>query len=134
MIKVLENEFYYLDNFQRVLDWIAQRYADLLNDEERSFVAAFPGLPQPARALFVRMVMRKGTLFRASKLNYAEIGCPLAAADALLPTGWIEADPVLTLDELFDLLLKPEIAAAFSLPASLKNARKAEQLELLREE
>ena len=27
MIKVLENEFYYLDNFQRVLDWIAERYA-----------------------------------------------------------------------------------------------------------
>jgi hypothetical protein len=134
MIKVLENEFYYLDNFQRVLDWIAQRYADLLNDEERSFVAVFPGLPQPARALFVRMVMRKGTLFRASKLNYAEIGCPLAAAGALLPTGWIEADPVLTLDELFELLLKPEIAAAFSLNAPLRNARKAEQLELLREE
>jgi hypothetical protein len=134
MIRVLENEFYYLDNFQRVLDWIAQRYADLLNDEERAFVAAFPGLPQPARALFVRMVMRKGTLFRASKLNYAEIGCPRAAAAALLPSGWIEADPVLTLDELFDLLLKPEIAAAFALSAPLKNARKAEQLEQLRAE
>lgn len=134
MIKVLENEFYYLDNFQRVLDWIAQRYADLLSDEERAFVAAFPGLPQAARALFVRMVMRKGTLFRASKLNYAEIGCPLGAAAALLPTGWIEADPVLSLDELFDLLLKPEITAAFQLSGALKNARKTEQLELLREE
>lgn len=134
MIKVLENEFYYLDNFQRVLEWIAQRYADLLNDEERAFVAAFPGLPQAARALFVRMVMRKGTLFRASKLNYAEIGCPLDAAAALLPTGWIEADPVLSLDELFDLLLKPEITATFQLSGALKNARKTEQLELLREE
>jgi hypothetical protein len=91
-------------------------------------------LPQPARALFVRMVMRKGTLFRASKLNYPEIGCPRAAAAALLPSGWIEADPVLTLDELFELLLKPEIAAAFTLPAPLKHARKAEQLESLREE
>ena len=132
MIKVLENEFYYLDNFQRVLDWIAERYADLLNDEERAFVASFPSLPQSARALFVRMVMRKGTLFRAGKLNYAEIGCPIEAAGALLPTGWIEADPALTLDELFDLLLKPEITAAFCLGAPLKNARKAEQLESLR--
>jgi hypothetical protein len=132
MIRILENEFYYLDNFQRVLDWIAQRYADLLNDEERAFVASFPSLPQPARALFVRMVMRKGTLFRASKLNYAEIGCPIEAAGALLPTGWIETDPTLTLDELFDLLLKPEIAAAFCLGAPLKHARKAEQLESLR--
>jgi hypothetical protein len=132
MIKVLENEFYYLDNFQRVLDWIAERYADLLIDDEHAFIAAFPRLPQPARALFVRMVMRKGTLFRASKLNYAEIGCPVEAARALLPNGWIESDPVLTLDELFDLLAKPELAAAFGLTGARKSARKADQLEALR--
>ena len=28
----LENQFYYLDNFQRVLDWIGDRYDDLLTD------------------------------------------------------------------------------------------------------
>jgi len=132
MIRVLENEFYYLDNFQRVLDWIAERYPDLLIGEEHAFIAAFPQLPQPARALFVRMVMRKGTLFRASKLNYAEIGCPRAAAEALLPSGWIESDPVLTLDELFDLLSKPELAEAFRLTGAQKSARKADQLEALR--
>jgi len=132
MIRVLENEFYYLDNFQRVLDWIAERYADLLIDDEHAFIAAFPQLPQPARALFVRMVMRKGTLFRASKLNYAEIGCPVAAAQALLPSGWIESDPALTLDELFDVSSKPELVAAFGLTGAVRNARKADQLELLR--
>jgi hypothetical protein len=132
MIRVLENEFYYLDNFQRVLDWIAERYADLLIEEEHAFIATFPALPQPARALFVRMVMRKGTLFRASKLNYPEIGCPRAAAHALLPSGWIESDPVLTLDDLFALLSKPELAEAFGLAGALKSARKAEQLESLR--
>jgi hypothetical protein len=132
MIKVLENEFYYLDNFQRVLDWIAQRYDDLLIDEERAFVATFAALPRPARALFVRMVMRKGKLFRASKLNYAEIGCPVAAARALLPSGWIEADPVITLDELFELASKPEIAQVFRLSVHQKSAKKAEQLASLR--
>jgi hypothetical protein len=132
MIKVLENEFYYLDNFQRVLDWIGARYDDLLADDERVFLAAFPALPRPARALFVRMVMRKGELFRASKLNYAEIGCPVEAARHLLPTGWVEADPVLSLDELFDLLSKPEIAGVFRLHR--KGARKGEQLEALRTE
>ncbi|MFK3741297.1 VRR-NUC domain-containing protein [Massilia sp. TN1-12] len=132
MIRVLENEFYYLDNFQRVLDWIAERYADLLVDEEHAFIAAFPTLPQAARALFVRLVMRKGTLFRASKLNYAEIGCPVEAAHALLPTGWIECDPTVDIDELFDLLVKPELAAAFALDGAIKNARKADQLEALR--
>jgi len=132
MNRVLENAFYYLDNFQSVLDWIVKRYHDLLTDEEQAFIAAFPALPKPARALFVRMVMRKGDLFRASKMNYAEIGCPVAAAGHLLPTGWIERDPVLSLDELFDLLAKPEIATAFSTHLHQKSARKADQLDALR--
>ncbi|CAN7454227.1 VRR-NUC domain-containing protein [Massilia sp. LjRoot122] len=132
MIRVLENEFYYLDNFQRVLDWIGERYRDLLDTDELAFLAAFPGLPQNARALFVRMVMRKGNLFRASKLVYAEIGCPVEAAHLLLDTGWIETDPLLSLDELFELLSKPEIADAFQSRLQQKNARKAEQLEALR--
>src|SRR4051812_42274869 len=132
MIRVLENEFYYLDNFQRVLDWIAQRYDDLLTDQERAFIAGFACLPRPARALFVRMVMRKGDLFRSSKLNYAEIGCPVDAARHLLPTGWVEADPVLSLDELFDLLAKPEIAVLFRLHLRQKAVKKADQLEALR--
>ncbi|WP_313031432.1 VRR-NUC domain-containing protein [Massilia alkalitolerans] len=134
MIRVLENEFYYLDNFQRVLDWIGERYRDLLVDDELAFLAAFPTLPQPARALFVRMVMRKGNLFRASKLVYAEIGCPVEAARELLATGWVEADPVISLDELFDLLSKPEIASAFGPQLPHKNARKGEQLDALREQ
>ncbi|MFC5458972.1 VRR-NUC domain-containing protein [Massilia niabensis] len=132
MNRVLENEFYYLDNFQAVLDWIGQRYHDLLTDDEQAFIRAFSALPQPARALFVRMVMRKGDLFRASKLSYAEIGCPVEAAQQLLPTGWIELDPVLSIDELFDLLSKPEIASAFASTLQQKSARKAEQLEALR--
>ncbi|MDB5933190.1 MAG: nuclease [Massilia sp.] len=131
MIKVLDNQFYYLDNFQRVLDWIGERYSDLLTDDEKAFLGTFPSLPQPSRALFVRMVMRKGTLFRASKLNYAEIGCAVEAARHL-PASWIEPDPVLSLDSLFDILSKPEIGSIFQLSLHEKGARKAEQLAALR--
>jgi hypothetical protein len=134
MRKVLENEFYYLDNFHQVLDWIGGRYSDLLSDEERAFIATFAALPQASRALLVRMVMRKGTVFRASKLNYAEIGCAVEAARHLLPTGWVQADPVLSLEALFELLLKAEIGAIFSLPAHDRQARKGEQLAALRAE
>ena len=84
MLRVLENPLYYLDNFQDVLNWISARYADLLSLEETQFIAAFGALPQPSRALFVRLVMRKGCLFRASKLNYPEIGDTRAAALPLL--------------------------------------------------
>jgi hypothetical protein len=131
MIKVLENPFYYLDNFHQVLSWIGERYDDLLTAEERAFILGFPALPQTARALFVRMVMRKGELFRASKLAYAEIGNSMAAAAPLAEQGWIEADPVLTLEQLFDLLQKPEIGRLFQLSPQEKTLRKAEQLEAL---
>ena len=131
MNKVFDNQFYYLDNFQRVLDWIGERYNDLLTDDELSFLATFAALPQPSRALFVRMVMRKGSLFRASKLNYAEIGCPVEAARHL-PAGWVESDPMLSLDVLFDLLSKPELGALFDLPAHQLSGRKADQLDALR--
>ncbi len=132
MRKVLENQFYYLDNFHRVLEWIGERYPDLLTDDERAFIGTFFRLPQPSRALFVRMVMRKGSLFRASKLSYAEIGCTLDAARHLLPTGWVSLDPVLTLDELFEVLLKPEICTLFRLPPHEKGVRKSALLAALR--
>lgn len=126
----LENPFYYLENFQQVLDWVGARHGDLLNEAERAFLDRFPQLPRASRALLVRMVMRKGTLFRAGKLRYGEIGCPREAAAPLLAEGWVEASPLLDLDELFGLLTKGEIAQAFGLPAKL---RKDELLAALRE-
>ncbi|SDG40059.1 MULTISPECIES: VRR-NUC domain-containing protein [unclassified Duganella] len=134
MIKVLENPFYYLENFHQVLAWIGERYDDLLNADERHFLTTFPALPQSSRALFVRMVMRKGTVFRASKLVYAEIGSTHEAARPLAELGLIEEDPQLCLEELFDLLQKPEIVKVFQLGAHVKHLRKADQLEALREE
>ncbi|WP_292931546.1 VRR-NUC domain-containing protein [Noviherbaspirillum sp.] len=133
MIKTLDDPFYYLQNFHQVIAWISERYSDLLTDEERSFVDIFPGLPQASRALLVRMVMRKGNLFRASKLRYEEIGCTRTAAMPLAELGWIDDRPLLTLDEVFHLLNKVEIATAFGAALPGLQARKAEQLEALRE-
>jgi len=131
MLKVLDNPLYYLENFERVLDWIGSRYADLLTPAEAEFIARFAPLPQASRALLVRMVMRKGCRFRASKLVYAEIGDPRAAAAPLLALGWIESDPLLSLEQLFDLLHKSEVGALFRLSLHGKGARKAEQLAAL---
>ncbi|GLS03906.1 hypothetical protein GCM10007860_10510 [Chitiniphilus shinanonensis] len=127
----LPDPFYYLANFETVLRWIAQRYDDLLSTEERAFLAAFPGLPRPARALLVRMAMRKGELFRASRLRYDEIGCPRAAAAPLLALGWVDARPALSLDELFGLLTKPELAGALAPPPG--GLRKSDWLAALQQ-
>jgi VRR-NUC domain len=107
---------YYLKNFQRVVSTIGDCYADLLTAEESQFVNEFPRAPQSARALLARMVVRRGDLFRASKLNYAEIGNPHLAAAPLIEVGWVEDRPSLSIEQLQHLLAKPELVAALRLP------------------
>jgi hypothetical protein len=124
--------FYYLNNFESVLASLLDRYADLLAADERAFIAAFPGLPKVARALLVRMAMRKGDVFRASRLTYVEIGDTRAAAAPLLDAGWLDARPNLSLDELQRLLTKAELAQYFRLPWRDRTRRKADLLASLR--
>jgi hypothetical protein len=131
MINPLENPFYYLENFHTVLAWIRERYSDLLTDEELEFIERFTALSQASRALMVRMVMRKGDLFRANKLRYDEIGCTREAARPLIENGWIDDQPLLTLEQLFGLLRKTEIADVFRLSLPKTSTRKADQLEAL---
>jgi hypothetical protein len=88
-------------------------------------------LPKASRALLVRMVMRKGDLFRASKLNYAEIGDTRQAASALVACGWVDDQPTLTLEQLFGLLKKPEISQVFHFSRRDGDARKIDQLMAL---
>ena len=78
--------FYYLANFHRALAWLEERYDDLFDTAERVFLRDFQAMPLEARALLVRLIMRKGPHFRASKLDYAEIGCPRRAAAPPPPT------------------------------------------------
>jgi hypothetical protein len=105
---------YYLLNFERALAWLGERYDDVFGTDERSFLDEFSRLPQASRALLVRMLMRKGMLFRASRLNYDEIGCPLQAAAPLVALGWIDSVPHLSLDELFSLATRPELLQIFA--------------------
>jgi hypothetical protein len=124
---------YYLRNFERALQWLAQRYGDLLGDAERAFVHGFASLPEASRALLVRMLMRKGVLFRASRLSYVEIGGAEAAAAPLVEAGWLEADVPVSVDELFALCTRAELLTCFSAQlAGLKAARKDAWLEPLR--
>nr|GFB64203.1 hypothetical protein [Tanacetum cinerariifolium] len=127
----LDNPFYYLENFRQVLGWIGQRYDDLLDDDERRFIEHFARLSQPSQALLVRMVMRKGTLFRASKLNYAEIGDVRLAAAALLECGWVDAQPHLDLHALFALLRKDELGLCFRDHGFRSTEKKSDLLERL---
>ncbi|CAD6546989.1 Fanconi-associated nuclease 1 [Paraburkholderia kirstenboschensis] len=127
---------YYLLNFERALAWLAQRYDDLLDASEQAFLGTFARLPQASRALLVRMLMRKGALFRASRLAYDEIGCPVQAAAPITALGWLDSAPHLTLDDLFALTTRPELldifAEALALIPGARSLRKPDLLEALR--
>ena len=125
----LDNPVYYLENFRFVLAWVMQRYADLLEQDEIKFIATFSELAIQSQALLVRMVMRRGDLFRASKLQYQEIGNPIAALQSLAAHGWITVDPVVTINLLYTLLTKQEFATALQLNEA-RGAKKADLLEL----
>ncbi len=105
----LDDPFYYLHNFRWVLDWVITRYDDLLTAPERQFVTDFGRLPRASQALLVRMVMRKGQLFRADRLRYPEIGSSEAAARPLIELGWLNDRFNLTLEQLFAQFTWPEL-------------------------
>ncbi|KOF54644.1 hypothetical protein AD428_05925, partial [Achromobacter sp. DMS1] len=79
-----EYRYYYLHNFQRALAWIEARCADLLDEAERGFLSSFAALPPLSQALLVRLLMRRGPWFRASRLAYEEIPAIAEAAAPLL--------------------------------------------------
>jgi hypothetical protein len=124
----LPPELYYLSNFRTALAWVGERYADLLSDEESGFITRFAELPVPAQALLVRMVMRQGSHFRASKLQYAEIGDLESAATALIELDWLSDQTPLTAAEIAALLRKDELLAHLPL-SDRRAAQKKGELE-----
>jgi len=130
----LEDPLYYLKNFQHVLGWIAARYDDVLSADEHRFIAAFTALPTVSQALWVRMVMRKGPHFRASKLNYLEIGDVQQAALPLLVEGWVSDQAPLALSEVFEVLTKPEILACLGGAITRPGGKKSDWLQALAQE
>jgi tetratricopeptide (TPR) repeat protein len=130
----LDDPFYYLNNFMQVLDWLELRYADVLSVEEQSFNRDFKSLPRESKALLVRMVMRKGIHFRASKLHYDEIGDIDTAAGPLLELGWVDEHMPLSIDTLFEVLLKAEILQCFSAAIDQPKGKKTDWLPALIEQ
>jgi hypothetical protein len=107
-----------LHNFERALGWLAHRYDGLLSDEEQAFIQTFVTSPHAARAMLVRLIMRRGPLFRVSKIRYEEIG---ETAEALAPwigLGWVDADPIVSIEQICSLLTKRTIATYVGFPHS----------------
>jgi tetratricopeptide (TPR) repeat protein len=130
--RLLPDAFYYLRNFRQAIDWVVERNADLLSQAERQFATQLSLLPEPAQALLARLLMRRGTLFRRSKIRYAEIEALDAALAALIEIDWVDPHPKLDLEALFRLATHAELADRFG--SGVRRVSKSVALEMLREE
>lgn len=122
--------YYYLHNFRRAIDWVGERYGDLLAPTEQDFRRRFAQLPQASQALLVRLLLRRGPWFLEHKLTYPEIPDVSMAAEPLLAIDWLDARRPLSLETLFTLHTKAELLPLFpGLPGSM---RKSQMLDALR--
>lgn len=132
----LDNPLYYLENFDTLIDWVREHHGDLLLASEKTRLADLAQLSDPARALLARMVMRTGDCFRADRLNYPELGAPVAQASSeLVAQAWVNDVPALSLEELFRMFTLPELRQALAqtlqdhgLPRTLKKSTMLEAL------
>lgn len=100
---------YYLDNFHFLLDHVRRRYHDILSPEEDAFAEEFHDLAPDSQRLYVRLACRKGPLFRADKVRYAEIADNEDAVRELAGAGWLDHGEDAAPEELLGLLTKPEL-------------------------
>lgn len=100
---------YYADNFALVLDTVADRYSDILSDEEKSFIETWRSQPLPARRLYVRMISRKGPVLRRDRLKYGEIPNIQLVLDDLVEADLADNAPDVEAAELLPLLMRGEL-------------------------
>lgn len=125
---------YYLNNFRFLLNWVWERYSDLLSIEEKIFIQSFEQLDNDAQCLLVRLSSRKGPLFRRDKLQYVEINSIELAALQLVDNGLLLIDAPLHVRVLANALTKAELLTLFSDPlAGMKQALKEDIIQQLEE-
>ncbi len=118
--------FYYLDNFQRLCDTVESQYGDLLTEAEHGFLDLFAGAPRDVRCLYVRLVSRRGPLFRREQLNYPELDDLETALEDARVLGLLMREDEPPLEVLQALLRKPELVAIFGDLLPSASARKPE--------
>ncbi|WP_258179824.1 VRR-NUC domain-containing protein [Photobacterium angustum] len=111
---------YYLHNFKALLKTVEQYHASLLSTDEKHWLRSFYQLSTDAQMLLIRLLSRKGVLFRFNKLNYDEITNIDLAKDALIHAHFINQEitalhqqQVISISDIFSLYTKPELLRLF---------------------
>jgi DNA polymerase III subunit epsilon len=75
--------YYYHDHFTEMLSFVSETYGSVLTEQHRAFIATFRVLTKDSQCLLVRMINRRGKIFRRDALRYDEISDTRAALEQL---------------------------------------------------
>ena len=124
--------YYYLGNYVELIDTVETQYGDLLLPAEQGLIANFRALSHAGQCLYVRLVSRRGPLFRVEKLKYDEIGCLEEPLKELFSCGLASRAQACTIPELGKIFTRVELGDMFSQDVDCpKTCRKAQLLEAL---
>lgn len=127
---------YYHENFEYLLHFVRDKYADILLTSEWRFLRKYYSLPEDAQCLFIRFANRKGVFFREDKIKYEEIEDIPKQIEVLKERGFITALSYPAHEywsnELLATLTKAELMSAFPLQA-FKQAKKEELVAYLKQ-
>jgi len=83
--------YYYHDHFTEMLLFVSETYGAVLTECHRAFVRTFKALSKDAQCLLIRMINRRGRLFRHSAFRYAEIVDARSALEELRNCNLVRA-------------------------------------------
>ncbi|MFT5012391.1 MAG: tetratricopeptide (TPR) repeat protein [Dinoroseobacter sp.] len=115
---------YYLDNFQYLIEFVQNRYTDILSDSETGFCRAFGGLDLGEQRLYVRLISRKGPYFRSDKLHYDEIDDIDHTLHQLIERGFVARNHVESPEPWLHLATRLEVLSHFTIDN--RGSKKAE--------
>ncbi|KLV08882.1 hypothetical protein ABT56_01300 [Photobacterium aquae] len=128
---------YYHTNFLELIHTVSEQYADLLREEEQHWVDTFNQLTHTAQQLYIRLLSRKGDIYRQGKLHYTEINnipkaCQQLANAELISVISEHSPHIDTLrPRVFNLFTKPELVSKFPHILVKKDLPKPKIIDLL---
>lgn len=114
---------YYAANLRHLTAFVGERFAGILDAPTARFVSVYGQLDSDAQRLLARLLSRKGPVFRADRLTYAEVTDTAAALAALDDAGFLALGDAVPADRLLNLALHAELRAWFPL---IQGPRKAD--------
>ena len=121
---------YYVDFLLQMVRWVEARHRRLLRADDRHWCRRLRTMADDPRRLYVRLLQRKGPLFRIERLQYPEVRDTARAVDALVDCGLLARRPWLPNADLLALLTLPELRRLFA-DQRLTGCRRSEAIDVL---